>query len=150
MIRLATRGLAVWAALAASGAPAMAETDAETTAAPGAHLTVELNAVDPVESACRMSFLIRNGYDSDITQAVFEAVLFDAEGRVERLTLFDFGDLPSARPRVRQFLVPDLDCAALGEVLINGAETCTGEGLDETACATGLELRSRTDVEVLG
>ncbi len=150
MIRLASRGLVVWAALAASGAPALAETDAVTTAAPGAHLTLELNAVDPVETACRMSFVIRNGYDSDITSAVFEAVLFDRDGRVARLTLFDFGALPSARPRVRQFLVPDLDCAALGQVLINGAETCEAQGLAKTACSTGLELRSRTDNEVLG
>ena len=146
MIRLAPRALAVWAALVPLAGPAAAETEADL----GAHVTIELNAVAPVDAACRMSFLIQNGLASDIRQAVFEAVLFDDQGRVERLTLFDFGELPAARPRVRQFVVPDLDCAALGQVLFNGAETCSGNGLSPTACSEGLELRSRAGVEVLG
>ena len=69
---------------------------------------------------------------------------------VERLTLFDFGGLPAARPRVRQFLIPDLDCASLSRVLINGAETCTGENLPQDACTRDLDLRSRTDMELVG
>lgn len=141
MSSLAPRLLAFCALL---GGPAMAETDQ------GAYLSIELNTVDPVENACRMSFLIQNGHPQTISKAVFEAVLFDTEGRVDRMTLFDFGELPAARPRVRQFVVPGLACDKLGRVLINGAETCSGEGLDAAACTTGLELRSRTDVEVLG
>lgn len=124
--------------------PALAETEQD------AHVTIELNAVETVGDACRISFLIQNGHDSDISQAVYEAVLFDTEGRVDRLTLFDFGALPAARPRVRQFVVPGLACASLGRLLINGAETCAGEGTPPDACTRDLELRSRTGVEVLG
>lgn len=116
----------------------------------GAHVSIELNAMQPVENGCQISFLVQNGHDVDIAQAVYEAVLFDAEGRVDRLTLFDFGALPAARPRVRQFVVPGLSCASLGRLLINGAETCTGEGVPDDACSENLDLRSRTDVEVLG
>lgn len=118
--------------------------------AQGANISIELNALEVVDDGCRMSFLIQNGHAKAIDQAVYEAVLFDAQGRVDRMTLFDFGALPSARPRVRQFLVPDLACDALGRLLINGAETCTGEGVPQTACTTDLDLLSRTDVEVLG
>lgn len=116
----------------------------------GAHVSIELNALEPVEDACRISFLVQNGHDADIDKAVFEVVLFDTEGRVDRLTLFDLGALPTARPRVRQFVVPGLACASLGRLLVNGAETCAGKGLPDDACTTNLELRSRTDVEVLG
>ncbi|WP_417207658.1 hypothetical protein [Antarctobacter sp.] len=116
----------------------------------GAHLSIELNALEPVEDACRMSFLIQNGHATDIEQAVYEAVLFDTDGKVNRMTLFDFGALPAARPRVRQFVISDLPCAALGRLLINGAETCSGEGIVPGACTKGLELRSRTDVEIIG
>ncbi|MWB79077.1 hypothetical protein GLS40_13640 [Pseudooceanicola sp. 216_PA32_1] len=116
----------------------------------GAHVSIELNAVQQVEGSCRVSFLVQNGYAIDIEQAVYEAVLFDVDGRVDRLTLFDFGALPSARPRVRQFIVPGLACGSLGRLLINGAETCTGTNLPEDACGKDLDLRSRTDVEVLG
>lgn len=116
----------------------------------GAHVAIELNALEQVEEACRISFLIQNGHETDIEQAVYEAVLFDTEGSVDRLTLFDFGALPSARPRVRQFVVPGLGCDSLGRLLINGAQTCSGEGVPADACSRDLDLRSRTDVEVLG
>ena len=96
----------------------------------------------------RISFLIQNGHDSDIARAVYEAVLFDTEGRVDRMTLFDFGNLPAARPRVRQFLVPGLVCSDLGRLLINGAETC--EAASPGACTQDLHLRSRTEVEIIG
>lgn len=113
-------------------------------------ITLELNTLETVDDACRISFLIRNGHATDIDQAVFEAVLFDTEGQVERLTLFDFGALPASRPRVRQFVVPALACASLGRLMINGADTCTGDGLPEHACTEGLDVSSRTDAELLG
>ena len=116
----------------------------------GPRLSIELNAAEQVDESCRMSFLIRNGHEADVESAVFEAVLFDAEGRVDRLTLFDFGTLPAGRPRVRQFLLSNLDCGSLGQVLINGAETCEAGELGEAACTEGLELNSRADVELIG
>ncbi len=116
----------------------------------GAFVSIELNALEQVEDACRISFLVQNGHSSGIDQAVYETVLFDTDGRVDRLTLFDFGALPSARPRVRQFVVPGLACASLGRLLVNGAATCAGTDLPEDACSKDLELGSRTDVEVLG
>ncbi|MFW2544829.1 hypothetical protein ACN2XU_19515 [Primorskyibacter sp. 2E107] len=116
----------------------------------GAYVSIELNAVQQVEASCRVSFLVQNGHDFDIDQAVYEAVLFDVEGRVDRLTLFDFGALPAARPRVRQFVIPGLSCGSLGRLLINGAQTCTGTNVPVDACGKDLDLRSRTDVEVLG
>ncbi len=116
----------------------------------GPRLSIELNATEQVDQSCRMSFLIRNGHEADVESAVFEAVLFDAEGRVDRLTLLDFGALPGGRPRVRQFLLSNLDCGSLGQVLINGAETCEAGELGEAACTEGLELGSRADVELIG
>lgn len=144
MRMLQTRVLTLWCAMLFGCGSSLAD-DAE-----GAGLMIELNALDPVEDACRISFLAENGHAVDIDAAVFEAVLFDRQGLVDRLTLFDFGALPSARPRVRQFVVPGLACAALGRLLVNGAQTCTGEGLPESACSINLQLRSRTDVEMLG
>lgn len=116
----------------------------------GAHVSIELNALEQIEASCRISFLVQNGHNANIDKAVFEAVLFDTDGQVDRLTLFDFGALPAARTRVRQFVVPGLECASLGRLLINGVESCTGEGLSESACSKDLDLQSRTDVEMLG
>lgn len=116
----------------------------------GDRLLIELNALETTESACRMSFLVQNGHASDVTSAVFEAVLFDTEGRVDRLTLFDFGTLPAKRPRVRQFVVPQLSCDSLGKVLINGIESCSAVDAASDLCSKGLMLNSRVDAELIG
>ncbi|MEB8385662.1 hypothetical protein OO012_00355 [Rhodobacteraceae bacterium KMM 6894] len=118
--------------------------------AQGANVSIELNAVETLENGCRVSFLVQNGHVVDISKAVYEAVLFNTDGAVDRLTLFDFGALPATRPRVRQFVVPNLACSSFGRLLINGAETCTGANLPDNACTLNLDLRSRTDVEMLG
>lgn len=127
--------------------PAQAQEDASDK------LTIELNSVEAQDGNCRVSFVVLNGFDTDLKSAVFEAVLFDKAGAVDRMTLFDFGSLPATRTRVRQFVVPQLACDSLGRVLINGAQTCETDTEASTAqdvCGKALNLRSRIDVEVIG
>jgi len=111
-------------------------------------LTIELNAAQTVDQGCKLSFLVTNGHATDIAKAVFETVIFDDQGQVSRLTLFDFASLPSSRPRVRQFVIPGAACDGIGQVLFNGADTC--DGLEAAACTANLSLATRTDIEVLG
>ncbi|MEM7318096.1 MAG: hypothetical protein AAF408_03640 [Pseudomonadota bacterium] len=113
-------------------------------------LSLELNAVQDVNGACRLSFLAQNKTDVTIDQAVFETVIFDTSGGVVSLSLFDFRDLPAQRPRVRQFDVPDLSCAMIGKTLINGASSCLVEGAENPVCIEELLLKSRIEVELLG
>ncbi|MFV0491688.1 MAG: hypothetical protein ACK5M4_07705 [Pseudorhodobacter sp.] len=115
-----------------------------------AALTIEVNAAQSVENGCNLSFLVENSLDSDIAGAVFETVIFNAEGQVARMTLFDFGALPAGRPRVRQFVLGGQGCDAIGRILFNGAQSCTGEGLTPAACEAALKLQSRTNIEVAG
>ena len=109
-------------------------------------LSLELNRIDPLEGACRLTFLAENGLGADLASLSLETVLIDRDGRVERLTLFEFGALPQGVPRVRQFDIAGLACESLGRVLINGVADCSAGD----ACAAGLELSSRTDVELVG
>lgn len=113
-------------------------------------LTIELNTVNSTGSACRMTFVAENKTGSDVTQVVFETVIFDASGGVLSLTLFDFRDLPVNRPRVRQFDIAGLACDALGRVLINGSSTCMVDGSESDICNSALAVSSRLDVELLG
>ncbi|AHD11163.1 hypothetical protein [Phaeobacter gallaeciensis] len=105
-------------------------------------VTIELSDAEPVGQACKMSFVVQNGHKADIGKAVYETVLFDDQGQVARLTLLDFQDLPAGRLRVRQFQFPHT-CAGISRVLINGADTCTGDGLPDGACSRGLVLSSK-------
>lgn len=113
-------------------------------------LGLELNGAETIEGGCRLTFLAENGLGSDLAALVMETVLFTTEGRVERLTLFDFGALPQGRPRVRQFDVEGLACTDLGQILVNGATECAGEGIAPVACIEALRARTRTDIELAG
>lgn len=135
----------IFALALCAAAPALAqETDIS------GKIAVELNAAETREGNCMLTFMITNGTEAEASQVVYETVLFDTNGLVDRLTLFDFGALPPARPRVRQFVVPDLACDKLGRVLFNGANTCSGEGLDAGVCDKGFLPSSRLKIEVLG
>jgi hypothetical protein len=127
----------------AAGAHAQ-ETDASK------RVTLELNAIQTVDNSCQLTFLITNGHAQSINQAVYETVLFDSAGQVSVITLFDFGTLPPALPRVRQFGIPQVTCEGLGRVLINGASICAGAGLPESACTKDFTVSTRTAIEVIG
>ncbi|ETX30371.1 hypothetical protein [Roseivivax isoporae] len=116
----------------------------------GPRLSIELNAAETDAGSCKLSFVVMNGHPTAIDRAVFETVLFDAEGQVDRLTLFDFGALPAGRTRVRQFVIPETGCDGLGRVLFNGAETCEAGDLGAGACEADLRLETRTGIEVSG
>lgn len=113
-------------------------------------ISVELNASQTTDTSCTLTFLITNGLDTPVEGLTYETVLFDQQGQVNRLTLFSFGDLPPARPRVRQFAVPDVTCEDLSRIIFNGANTCEIAGEASDVCETGLMLSTRTKIEVLG
>ena len=125
-------------------------THAQTAQEAPSGLSLELNSVQEVNRACRLTFLVQNQTGDEIEQAAFETVIFDKSGGVVTLSLFDFRDLPADRPRVRQFGLPDLNCDSIGRVLINGANSCVVSGSESNICATELKLSSRLDVELLG
>lgn len=110
-----------------------------------AGLSIELNALDQVDGACRLVFVARNATDADIDALVLETVAFDAEGGVTGISLFDFATLPADLPRVRQFDLPGTACDEIGSLLVNGVQACEGG-----ACDAPLSVGSRTGVEFLG
>ncbi len=123
---------------------------AQTTEETFAGLLLELNTIQDVEGACRLTFVTENETETKIDDVGFETVVFDSSGSVVTLALYNFGELPKGLPRVRQFLVRNLTCDQVGRVLINGITTCVVGGSDSDVCADTLTLRSRTDVELLG
>lgn len=113
-------------------------------------LNVELNAADTVGDSCRLTFVLSNRTEQEIERLVAETVLFSDQGGVVLLTLFDFAALPAGRPRVRRFQVPDTSCDRLGQVLINGLDTCTIDGAQSDMCRPALTLSSRVKIRLEG
>lgn len=117
---------------------------------PAPSLSLELNALQQQDDACRIIFLAENRLGTDLSALSFETVLIDTDGVVDRLTLFDFQTLPESRTRVRQFDLDQTQCESIGRILINGAAACDGEGLTGTECIDALTLSSKTDAEIAG
>lgn len=113
-------------------------------------LTLELNTLTQLDSACRLTFYAGNYLGADIDHLSLEAVIFTTQAQVERLTLFDLGALPEGRPRVRQFDLPGLPCDTIGQVLVNAMSACEGEGLDPAICLEATVFSSLIDAELNG
>ncbi|EAQ27418.1 hypothetical protein [Roseovarius sp. 217] len=145
------RAIPCLAAVLCAASLTLATPSAAQDASPSPQLDLALNAVTPTEAGgCRLSFVIRNDLGAAIEKLEAEAVLFDAEGQVATLTLFDFGTLPAGRPRVRQFDLAGQTCENIGQVLINGIGTCEGAGIAPGACLDALRLSTQTTIEVTG
>lgn len=110
-------------------------------------LVIDLNGLSQAESACRLTFVVRNGLSADIAKSVFEFALFNKNGMVERLMTLDFKELPQGKTRVRQFDLAELNCSSLARILINDARECGGSGLAPDACMRALAATTATDVE---
>lgn len=110
-------------------------------------IRIELNGLEPSQQGCRFTFVAENGLEVAIERAAYEVALFGKDGLVQRLTVLDFKDLPAGRTKVRQFDLPEVDCADIGRVLINDAAACEGgEGLGEKSCIASLKTKSRGEV----
>ena len=111
---------------------------------------IELNKAEQLEDTCRLVFMTQNTLGADLDELSFETVLFNTGGTVERFTLFDFRDVPEGRMRVRQFDLPQTQCASIDMVLINGTAACKGDGIVADACMESLDAKTRIDMELSG
>ncbi|RWC89639.1 MULTISPECIES: hypothetical protein [unclassified Mesorhizobium] len=134
-LRLLTSALAMSLAMV----PAWAEQSAPV-------LTLELNAAQPSDKGCRLTFLVSNNLGADLIKAAFEIALFNEAGIVDRLTVLDFKDLPAGKTKVTRFDLAGTDCAKVSRVLINSATECAGTGVEPAACMRKLKTDTRTGI----
>lgn len=114
----------------------------------GQAISVELNGAETQEAGCLLSFLVINGFQTPVARFQSEIAVFATDGAVDQVTLFDFGSLPPARPRVRQFVLSGATCDQFGRILFNGVRACDGH--QPVTCEDGLILSTRTSIEVSG
>jgi hypothetical protein len=137
MIRHLAAGLAV----AAFATPPVA---AQDTAAPS--LALELNALQPSDAGCRITFLATNGLAAPIDKT-FELALFGTGGSIDRLVSLDFKALSQGKTKVLQFEFSGLQCDAVSRVLVNDVTACEGTGLAAGDCLASLSTSTRVKAE---
>jgi hypothetical protein len=143
---MAGLALAVLSSLTIS--PALAEDAGKSAETAGpAGLSLELNALQPSDKGCRLTFVIANHLSGDIAKAAFEIALFDRTGLVDRLTVLDFRELPRGKTKVSRFDLPGADCGKISRVLVNNATECSGSGIEPSDCLKRLKTATRAEVE---
>ena len=110
-------------------------------------LALELNAVQPSQKGCRLTFVVKNGLGTELSRAAFEVALFNDLGVVDRLTVLDFRDLPSGKTKVARFELAGTDCSKVTRVLINGSNDCQGAGVAPDACMNQLRTTAKAKIE---
>jgi hypothetical protein len=127
--------------LAATGAASGQESS------PAPTLTLELNALQPSEKGCRLTFVVTNNLKAPLDKAAFEIALFNEAQVVDRITVLDFKDLPQGKTKVRRFDLGDTDCSKIARVLVNDATECSGTGVDPKACIRQLNPMTKSGVQ---
>ncbi|TIV69146.1 MAG: hypothetical protein E5V89_20060 [Mesorhizobium sp.] len=135
-LRLLTSALA----MSLGPAPAWAQS------APAPTLNLDLNAAQPSDKGCRLTFVVNNALGADLSKAAFEIALFNEAGVVDRLTVLDFKDLQAGKTKVMRFDLSGADCGKIGRVLINSATECAGTGVEPATCMRGLKTSTKTGI----
>jgi hypothetical protein len=123
--------------------PALAQAPASAPAS----LVLELNALQPAEAGCRVTFLATNRLGGRLDRAAVELALFDAAGTIDRIVTLDFKDLSADKTKVLQFELAGLQCDGLGRLLVNDITACEGAISPPTICLDALETSTRLDVD---
>jgi hypothetical protein len=126
--------------------PALAAQDAVAQEATKPELALELNAAQPSQKGCRLTFVVANRLGKDLNKAAFEIALFNELGVVDTLTVLDFNELPSGKTKVSRFDLPGYDCAKVSRVLVNRATECAGEGIEPAACMGQLSPSTKAKI----
>ncbi|MCX8279920.1 hypothetical protein OSJ77_06950 [Phyllobacterium sp. 0TCS1.6C] len=135
------------AAMAMSLLAATGSASGQEISSPAPALTLELNALQPSEKGCRLTFVVTNKLGGTLDKAAFEVALFNEAQVVDRITLLDFKDLPDGKTKVRRFDLGEVDCAKVSRVLINDSTECSGQGIDPKACIRQLQPASKSGIQ---
>ncbi|SFO89959.1 hypothetical protein SAMN03159463_03202 [Mesorhizobium sp. NFR06] len=114
--------------------------------APDPALSLGLNAAQPSDKGCRLTFVVNNALGANLSKAAFEIALFNEAGVVDRPTVLDFKDLPAGKTKVARFDLAGAECGKVSRVLINSATECAGDGVEPAACMRALKTSTKTAI----
>lgn len=113
---------------------------------PAPTLAIELNAVQPSDTGCRVTFLATNTLGAPLDRAAVEVAFFGAEGGIDRIVTLEFKALAQGKTKVLQFDLANLACPDISRLLINDITACQGPDLAPEACLDRLVTSARPDI----
>lgn len=109
-------------------------------------VAVELNRVQDVDGACRLTLVFTNALEVRVDTLALETVLFDADGQVDRFVGLQSEPLSPGKIQVQQYDVRDAECQSFGRLLLNDISACSVQGVEEGECLELIAPSSRIDI----
>lgn len=111
-------------------------------------LFIELNALNQLNQACRLSFVMKNNLNAAIEELAMEVVLFNQSQQVTSMLLIKNKKMPVRKTLVRQYNLKNTQCSSISQVLVNDIKVCRGQNLTAETCLQSLDLSSRTSAKL--
>ncbi|MBB3973165.1 hypothetical protein [Hansschlegelia beijingensis] len=100
---------------------------AVASSAAASPVSIELNRLEPRDSACRVSLVVANPGEKAIDSLKLDLVFFDKEGVISRRLAVEAGPLRASKTAVKLFDAAEVACEGLSRVLLNDVTACGGE-----------------------
>jgi hypothetical protein len=109
-------------------------------AAPEDPIRIELNATEPIQTRCRLTFVIENKGDGPVESLKLDLAVFGLDGAIQRRLVTEMAPLRRAKTIVKAFEI-DGECGQIGSILVNDVTACAPAAAE--ACLDRLVLSSR-------
>ncbi|MFV0358264.1 hypothetical protein [Tropicimonas sp.] len=130
-------------AAALTGACALSPAEAQP-----AGLALELNRADPVETGCRLTFVLHNAGGPALVDVSLLTAVFDAGGTFDRQVDFRLGGIGAGRSKVQQFDLVGIGCEDISRLMVERVSACAGETDRPADCANGLAVSSAAAISL--
>lgn len=144
--RITLHGLLTAACVLLAWAPVSSGAE-EDPATDAGGLRLELNKLEPMESACRAYLLFENRTASAFSSLKLDLVMFNPEGVINRRLAVEGGPLPAGKTSVKLFDINDVACSSVDRVLLNGVLSCSDAEGERSDCLALIETASRSNAD---
>lgn len=110
-------------------------------------IRIELNKLEPIESACRAYLLFQNTTSADFQSLKLDLVMFNPDGIINKRLAVEGGPLPAGKTSVKLFDIEGVNCDSVSRVLLNGVLACTDSNGEQKGCLQMIETASRAKAD---
>jgi hypothetical protein len=109
-------------------------------------LGIELNKLEPAESACRAYLVFENRTPNAYSSLKLDLVMFGTDGVIIKRLAVEGGPLAKDKTSVKLFEITDVTCEQIGRVLMNDVISCEDALGERQNCADDVVTTSRSAV----
>ncbi|MCP1335383.1 hypothetical protein [Futiania mangrovi] len=115
--------------------------------AAAADIDIELNKLEPQENGCLAYMVLKNGLEQPVTGLRLETYLFDADGIIVQPLTVDVAPIRASSTVIKRFVIPAVQCTAIGRVHLNDVTQCQIGGKDADGCIARIATTSRAGID---